>query len=249
MDGATKIFVKFLSMKVSNLSKFLRFWVADCRLFPIPGIMRSPASEAVMLPRVQMLILVPVLSLDSRLEVLLIPLWIWVENGVDPSTPVLLIRCRVLFIHALPNVASANISCTSGISSVCGASSIAAILDFVRVDKTETSLMVPKQWFWSIIPLLVWVTVSVSLARLTCASLVVALFKSYPTSFIVMLLTALTSSPNFPAYHSQWLLSDFSLWTGLKNERISSDVGSVCYCALFIFSHESQDPFSNIQVG
>ena len=67
---------------------------------------------------------------------------IGVEIGMDPSTPVLLIRRVVLLVHALPDVTSANIYFTTGVISVYGVSPITAILGFFDGGKTEISLMV-----------------------------------------------------------------------------------------------------------
>ena len=61
---------------------------------------------------------------------------------MDPSTQVLLIFRGVLLVHALTDVAYEKIYFTAGISSVWGASIIAAISEFVGGGKTETSLMV-----------------------------------------------------------------------------------------------------------
>ena len=74
MGCATKILVKYPTMEVSNLLESLRFGVPDFHLFSIPGIMRSSAGEAVLVMLVPMVILVPVISLEAGMEVLLIPL-------------------------------------------------------------------------------------------------------------------------------------------------------------------------------
>ena len=72
---------------------------------------------------------------------------------MDPSTPVLIICRGVLLVHALPNVASANISFAEGVRRVYG---VIIIVGFVGGGNTETSLMVrPLNNFWSKIPLLV----------------------------------------------------------------------------------------------
>ena len=67
-----------------------------------------------------------------------------VEIGMDPSTTALLIFWGVLFFHPLPDVASENIFCTAGVSSVCGIIPIAAIFGFFGGGKTETYMMVRK---------------------------------------------------------------------------------------------------------
>ena len=111
---------------------------------------------------------------------------------MDPSTPVLLIRRGDLLVHALPDVARANISFISGVSSIYG---VSIIIGFVSKGKTETSLMVGQlNNCWSKITLLVWLTVSGSLIRSPCVSLVVAIFNSYKALFIVKLLIASTRS-------------------------------------------------------
>ena len=72
MGGATKLLVNFQSMAASNLLEFLRFGEADCHLFPITGILISSASGAVLVPLFTMEMLVPLLSMESGLEFLLI---------------------------------------------------------------------------------------------------------------------------------------------------------------------------------
>ena len=69
---------------------------------------------------------------------------------------------------------------------------------FFRGGKTLTSScwirIVPLlNNLWWIIPFLVWVILSGSLANLTCASFAVAVFNSYPTSSIFMFATSLMS--------------------------------------------------------
>ena len=64
MGGATKLLVNFPSMEVSNLSESLRYGVADCLLFPTPGLQIDSAGRAVLVPLFPMEILVPVLSLE-----------------------------------------------------------------------------------------------------------------------------------------------------------------------------------------
>ena len=57
-----------------------------------------------------------------------------------------------------------------------------------------------NQYFWSKITLLVWVTVSGFLLRPPCVSLAVAIFNSYPVSFIVKFLNALNTSSNLSSF-------------------------------------------------
>ena len=66
-------------MEVSNLLDFLKYGVADCCILSIYGITLRPQGgiEAPM----EILVLIPLvteLSLESRVEYLLIPLWIGV---------------------------------------------------------------------------------------------------------------------------------------------------------------------------
>ena len=94
-----------------------------------------------------------VLSLESGVEDLLIPLLIGVGIGIDLSTPVLLIRRGVLLVNTFPNIASANVSFNAGVISVCGFS---LVVEFIGGGKIETSPMVRKlNNFWSKIMLLV----------------------------------------------------------------------------------------------
>ena len=180
MGGVTKLLVDFSSMEVSNLLECMRSGVMGWILFLTLGLQIASAGGTVVVLLGPMQILVPVLSLKYGVEVLIIPLWIGMEIGMYTSTPVLVIQCVVLFFHALSNITSVKISCTAGISSICGASSITSTIGFVSRGKTETSTMVQKlNHFWSKIPLLVWVTVSRLLVRSPCASCVVAVFKSY----------------------------------------------------------------------
>ena len=72
MGGATKLLVNFPFMEVSSLSESLRFGVADIRLFLIPGMLKSLASWAVLVPLFPMEILGPVLSLEAGVKVLVI---------------------------------------------------------------------------------------------------------------------------------------------------------------------------------
>ena len=74
MGGATEILVNFPSMEASNLSDFLIFGEADFRLLPIPGLLKSSSGGAVLVLLITMEILVPVMSLESGVEVSLIPL-------------------------------------------------------------------------------------------------------------------------------------------------------------------------------
>ena len=48
MRGATKLLVNFPSMQVSNVSEFMRFGIADCHVFPIPGILIYSAGGEVL---------------------------------------------------------------------------------------------------------------------------------------------------------------------------------------------------------
>ena len=104
--------------------------------------MLRPQGESVVASIVTMGILVLLLSLEAGVKYFLIPQLIGVENGMDLSTPVLMIHCEVLLVQALPNVASVNISFTAGVSSICGVILITEILGFVGGGKTETSSMV-----------------------------------------------------------------------------------------------------------
>ena len=127
-------------MEVSNLLDFLKFGVAHCRISSIYGLMLKPQGGQASLMEILVLVPpVPALSLEAGMEYLFIPLWIGVEIGMDLSTPVLLIRRRVLIVHVLPNIASANISFTPIVSSVFG---VSLIVGFIGRDKTETSTMV-----------------------------------------------------------------------------------------------------------
>ena len=73
IGGATKLLVKFSSTEVSNLLESLIFREADYYLFPIPGLLRYSAGEAVLVPLVPMGILVLLMSMESGVEVFLIP--------------------------------------------------------------------------------------------------------------------------------------------------------------------------------
>ena len=73
IGGATKLLVRFPSMEVSNLSEYFIFGVEDLCLFQIPGLLRSSACQAVLLLLDLMNLLVPVLSLESGVEVFLLP--------------------------------------------------------------------------------------------------------------------------------------------------------------------------------
>ena len=74
MGGATKLLVNFSSMEVSNLSESLRFGVADCLLFPIPGLHIALEDGAVLVQLVLMEILVLLLLLESGVEFFLLPI-------------------------------------------------------------------------------------------------------------------------------------------------------------------------------
>ena len=97
------------------------------------------------------------------------------------------------------------------------------------------------QLFWSIIMLIVCVTVYGSISRSTCVSITVAMLNSYTTPFIVMFLTASTSLSNILSFSLANIVFEFSLCELDMTTHISSDVFSVCYLSLFIFSHESQN--------
>ena len=117
---------------------------------------------------------------------------------MDPSMLVLLICRRFLFVHALPDITSVNISCTAGVRNVCGVIPIAEIFGFIGRGNIENFPMVRKlNNFWSKIILPVWVNVSGLLVRLPCAPLSVAVFNSYLVLFSVMFLTVLTSLSEF----------------------------------------------------
>ena len=113
-------------------------------------------------------ILVPLLTLETGVEDLLITLWIVVDIGMSPSTPVLLICRRYLLVPRFLDVTTVIISCTICVSSVCGTSSITSILGFVRGGKTETYSIVRLNKCWSIILLLGWVTLSSFDLFVTC---------------------------------------------------------------------------------
>ena len=174
-----------------------------------------------------MLILVPLITLGYGVEVSLISLW----TGVVPSTTVLLIHCRFMFVPVLFKAVYVTISCTAGNLSVCGTSTIMPILRFFGGGKTETSLCwIPiirlLNKFWWLIPLLVWVIPSRLLANSTCMSLAVAAFNSYPKLFIVMLsnlVTALTSLFGFSSFSLADIVFEFSL-CGLKVRLNISEV-------------------------
>ena len=170
MDRATRLLVNLTSMEVSNLLDFLKSGVGDCRILSTFYFMLRPQGGSL----VPMGIMVPVLSLESGLENLLIPVWIGVEIGMDPSTPVLIIHHRVLLVHSLPGIDLAKISSTLGVSSVCD---VSLIVDFVSRSKTETSPMIRQHIFLSMIQLVVWVTLSGLLVRFPCASLTVTVFN------------------------------------------------------------------------
>ena len=118
-----------------------------------------------------------------------------------PSIPVLMICRRVLLFNVLPDVSSLKIYFAAVFSRDCGGSIIEAILGFIVGGKTETYPMVRQlNNFRSKIPLLVQVHVSRLLVRSPCASLMVAVFNSYPEFFIVGLLIVLTSLSNLSIF-------------------------------------------------
>ena len=137
------------------------------------------------------------------MEVSPIPLWTWVV----PLMPVLMIFRGGLFVPVLLDAAFVTISCTSVELIVCGGSIIALILGFIGGGKIEnSSCRIPIVRLlnnsWWVIPLLVWVIFSGSLENLTCASLAVAAFNSYPTSFIVMFLKLMTAVTRLFEFYS-----------------------------------------------
>ena len=140
MGGVTRLLANCWSIEASNLLDFLKYGVADCYKSSTYELTLRPQFGAV--PPMETLFLVtlvPSLSLESGLEYFLIPLWIGLEIGMDPSMPVLMIRRGVMLIHALIDVAFTNISCTTGFISVCG---VSLIVRLVGGGKTETSPMV-----------------------------------------------------------------------------------------------------------
>ena len=210
MGGATRLLVNSWSLEVYNLLDFLKYWVADCHKFSISRLMLRPQSGSV--APMKIVVLVPLflaLSLESGVKYLLITLSIVLDIGMDISTPLLMIHWSVLIVHTLPDVASAKISFTAGVSSVCG---VSLNVVFLGGGTTKNYLMVRQlNNLWSRIPLLVWVTVSRLLVRSTCASLAVALFNSYPALFIVKILIALSSLSDLSSFSLVKIASTFSL--------------------------------------
>ena len=74
MGGATRILGNFPSMAASNVLEFINSRVADCHILSILGLTLRPQGGAVLVSLVPMGILVTILSLEARVEDLLIPL-------------------------------------------------------------------------------------------------------------------------------------------------------------------------------
>ena len=199
MGGATRLLVNCRSMEVSNLLYFLKSGVADCRILSISGLMLRTQGGAV----------VTIIKIRDGDEVSLIPQEWPILPGMVPSTPILIIFRGVLLVHALPGVASTNIFFTASVISICAAS----ITGFVGGVKAEIYPMVRQlNNVSSSILLLVWVTASELFVRLPCASLAVALFNSYPASFIVKLFIASTRLSNFSSLSLVKTVFKFSLY-------------------------------------
>ena len=195
-------------MEVSNLLEYLRYGEVDWRISPISWNTLRPQVGA----------LVTTIPIRSGEEVSLILQARPMFTGVVPSNTVLLTFCGVLLVHLLPGVASAEILFAAGIIRICGASTIR----FDGGGWTWTSLIFRYlNNFLSNILLLVWVSVSGPLlVKVTvygllvippCASLTVALFYSYPASFIVKLLIASTRLSNLSIFSLVKTASKFYL--------------------------------------
>ena len=117
-------------------------WVSRFFTSPIFGIALRPQGGAAVLSLVPMGILVTLMSLEGGVESFLIPLLSRVEIKMDPAIQVLLICRGVLFVYALPNITSANVSFIAGDISICGVVLITEILGFVGRGKIDTSPMV-----------------------------------------------------------------------------------------------------------
>ena len=146
-------------MEVSNLLNFLKSGVVDSHIYSIFGLALRPKGGAVVPMEIMVQVpLVPILSLEDGVEYFIIPMLIGMDIGMDMSMPVFLIQRGVPLVNPLPDVASAKISFTAGISSVCGAN---LLFRFVGIGNIETSPMVRQlNIFLSEIPLLLSVTVS-----------------------------------------------------------------------------------------
>ena len=107
---------KFLSTAAFNSSDFLKFGEADFHIFPIIGLQMPPEGGAALFSLIPM---------GAGVEVILIPL----GTRVVPSTTVLLIRCRVLFVPVFFEATSAMISCNPGELSNHGACTIPVMMD------------------------------------------------------------------------------------------------------------------------
>ena len=141
-------------MEVSNLLEFLKSGVADFRVSSIFGFKLRPKDGPV-LPMVFLVLvpLVPLLTLKASVEDLLSLLQIGVKIRMDLSTPVLLIRRKVILVHALHGVTLTKIFSIEGVRSVCG---VSIVVRFISGGKAETSMMVRQlNNFWFKIPLLV----------------------------------------------------------------------------------------------
>ena len=91
--------------------------------------------------------------------------------------PILINYRSILLVHKLTEIVSAKICFAIGVISVC----VASTIGFARWDWTGTYLMFRHlNNVSSKIPWIVSVTLSGSIVRLPCASLMAALFNSYP---------------------------------------------------------------------
>ena len=137
----------------------------DCLILPTSGIKLRPQGGEV--PKIPI-----IYGEDVSTTRISLPM----SPDMLPSTPVLLTHRRVLDVHAQPAAVYLTIYFVAGTRSFCGVNIIAAIPGFS--EGLKKGIFRKLNNFCSKIPFLVQATVSGSLVRSPCATLVVAVFDS-----------------------------------------------------------------------